>query len=198
MKTIFITLIVLSSTFSAYAKIDGGSDRGGGDAKLIRSKIFQSKRQDLIKKVTALFEGNSDANLKSILAWMSKEHVRLPDQTQDAILKDMQKRGLGKDIYSTNFKLEKSCVDKNGIEKTATTEMNVMNSSICINVEKFVDDFGPYIQDSDIIGLLMHEYSHHFGYSDEKHEFAAGVTEFYQKDNERRNEEGDPLNYLIK
>jgi len=113
-------------------------------------------------------------------------------------LRDTQNRGLNKDIYLSEFKIEKKCIDKNGIEKTATTEMNVMNSAICINVERFVEEFGPYIQDSDIVGLLMHEYSHHFGYLDENHVFAASVADFYQKDNENRNQDGEPLNYLIK
>ena len=110
----------------------------------------------------------------------------------------MRAKGFTKNLYATKFELNSECLDKDGISKTATTSMDKMGSSICINVEKLVDDFGPYIQDSDIIGLLMHEYSHHFGYEDKDHSFAAAVAESYQKDSENRNEEGVPLNYLIK
>jgi hypothetical protein len=193
-----LTSLVVTNNLFAGQMPQGGSDRGGGDAFVIRSKIFNAKKDNLVKQVNDLFTGKSNVDIKSVMAWFNQANFNLSDAKANAILKDMRDRGFGSDVYKTQFKLEKTCLDKNGISKTATTSMNEMNSEICINAEKFVNEFGPYIQDSDVVGLLMHEYSHHFGYEDADHSFASSIAESYQKDSERRNEEGEPLNYLIK
>ena len=76
--------------------------------------------------------------------------------------------------------------------------MNEPRSDICVNPERIANEFGPYIQDSDLMGLMMHEFAHHYGYLDEDHSFGASIASAYQYDNEYRNQEGEPLNHLIK
>ena len=203
MKTTLLTITLLATfvvTVNVQAKVlDGGSDRGGGDSLIIRSKIFEKKKASLIKQTQDLFNGNNRViDVRNILSWFNRQSVKTSDAKSNAILQDMRARGFAKNLFATEFELKEKCIDKDGLSKTATTSMNVMGSVICINAAKLVDDFGPYIQDSDIVGLLMHEYSHHFGYEDKDHSFAAAIAETFQADSERRNEEGDPLNYFIK
>ena len=114
------------------------------------------------------------------------------------ILETMIQNGFAQDIQSISFTRSAKCIDKNGVEKTAVASMNKPRSPICINVERFADEFGPYVQDSDVLGLVMHELSHHYGFEDADHSFAAAIAKEWQLDNERRNEEGEPLNYFIK
>ena len=110
----------------------------------------------------------------------------------------MIKRGFGNDLNKTKFVIASSCKDRHGDEKSAVAKMNAPQSDICVSAAKIVNEFGPYIQDSDLMGLMMHEFSHHYGYEDADHSFAAAVAIEYQSDSEERNQEGDPLNYLIK
>lgn len=196
--TIALVLSVVATTNVKAKIIDGGSDRGGGDSRVIRSKIMQNKRASLIVKTQDLFSNKGNIDIRNVLAWFNSSKVALGDKAADAILNDMRSRGFAKNLFETPFVMKDKCIDKEGVSKTATTSINKMGSEICINTEKLVDDFGPYIQDSDIIALLMHEYSHHFGYEDMDHSFAAAIADAYQKDSENRNEEGDPLNFLIK
>ncbi len=178
--------------------LGGGSDRGGGDARKIRSLILESKRQDLIRQTAEVFDGSIGVqSVSNLLAWFAIGRVKLGDAKSQAILDDMLSKGFGKNLAQTKFVMKKSCKDKNGVEKTAVARISAPATDICINPSRFVEEFGPYIQDSDVMSLMMHELSHHYGYEDQDHSFAAAIASEYQKDNERRSQDGSPLNYLF-
>lgn len=176
-----------------------GQERGGGDAKAIRSAILDNQRESLIQKSIALFEGTSNSRIEGALYWIvAHKNMNFKNSKHQEMLNTMIEKGFAQDISSLKFVRSSKCLDSNGADKTAVASMNVPRSSICINVEKFVNEFGPYIQDSDVLGLVMHELAHHYGYEDADHGFAAAVANVWQSDNERRSEDGEPLNYFIK
>lgn len=212
MKSYTLTAILLLATASSFVLVETtvlastsmsfGQDRGGGDARVIRSKILDSKMPILIREVTGVFKdpnpnSNATTSVRGLLSWISRGRLKLGDIDAQKKLDDMLDKGFGKDLSQTKFVLSKKCLDKEGIEKSASTEMNVPRADICVNPERIAREFGPYIQDSDLMGLMMHEFAHHYGYSDIDHSFAASIASAYQADNEYRNQEGDPLNYLI-
>ncbi len=176
-----------------------GQDRGGGDAKLMRSLIAESKRDVLVKQVVDAFMRNDATNIRNTLGWFSRNRAILKDTpAAQAILHNMLDKGFASDIYKTEFEISKSCIDSRGKNKAAVATINAPRTSICINPDVIVKDFGPYIQDSDLVALIMHEFSHHYGHMDADHSFAAAVAQVYQEDSERENQEGSPLNYLLR
>ena len=176
-----------------------GQERGGGDARRIRSAILVSHRAKLITSVvTAYRDDQGVLNVRNFLAWFNRGTMRLHDEAQQKILEDMITRGFGKNLMKTKFVMTDSCVDSKGDSKTAVAEMNQPAGDICVSPSRIVDDFGPYIQDSDIMGLMMHELAHHYGYEDADHSFAAAIADEYQRDNEEKNQDGMPLNYLVR
>jgi hypothetical protein len=184
-------------------KAGGVVNGGGGDARLIRRFVLDTKKKHLLSEVVGVFSDenpnqNAVTNVKRLLAWIASGRMQLQNAEAQKILSDMIARGFGKDLSQTKFILAERCMDSKSVEKTASAKMDEPRSDICINPDRVVEDFGPYIQDSDLMGLMMHEFSHHYGYEDADHSFAAAIALEYQLDNERRNQEGDPLNYLIK
>lgn len=201
MKILLLTFSMLMSVQVGLAKDLGGSDRGGGDAKVIRSLIMQTKREKLIKAVVNAFSdqpNNLGTSVRGSLSWLATGRQKFSDEKAEIILKDMIAKGFGRDLAKTKFVMSERCVDRFNIERTAVATMNVPASDICINPARLVDEFGPYIQDSDIMGLMIHEFAHHYGYEDTDHFLASSVAMDYQLDNEDRNQDGAPLNYLIK
>lgn len=176
-----------------------GQERGGGDARRIRSAILSSHRAKLIASViTAYRDDEGVTNVRNFLSWFNRGTMHLQDEAQQKILEDMIARGFGKNLMKTKFVMAESCFDSKGDSKTAVAEMNKPASDVCVSPSRIVDDFGPYIQDSDIMGLMMHELAHHYGYEDADHSFAAAIADEYQRDNEEKNQDGMPLNYLVR
>ncbi len=192
----------LSSTspYEASGEVSlGGSDRGGGDARKIRSLILTSKSKQLRSQVVKIFSEKSVTvfGLKNSIAWLTLGQMKLADQKSKNILNDMIKKGFQSDLNKVEFILSDRCLDLNGVEKSATAKMNKPGSKICVSPDRIVAEFGPHIQDSDLVGLAMHELAHHYGFEDTDHSFAAAVALEWQKDSEQRNQDGEPLNSLI-
>lgn len=177
----------------------GGMDSGGGDARKIRSLILTSKSKQLRSQVVKIFSEKSVTvfGLKNSISWLALGQMKLADQKSQNILNEMIKKGFQSELNKVEFILSDRCLDLNGVEKSATAKMNKPGSKICVNPDRIVAEFGPYIQDSDLVGLAMHELAHHYGFEDADHSFAAAVALEWQKDSEQRNQDGEPLNSLI-
>lgn len=187
-KIFFLSLLVsliLSMSVSA-AESSGGTSGvgGGGDGKLIRSIVLKVKRERMVNRIIYAFTSQDEVDystLKNRLYGYAVGTDQLENPKANAILQDMIAKGFLADLKTVKIVASKKCVDSSGVERTASAYMNKPGSDICFNPDRIVDEFGPYIQDSDLVGLVMHEFAHHYGYEDTDHFFAAHVAMEYQK-----------------
>lgn len=181
-----LLILVQMISLSAFA---GGDSGGGGEAKKIRSLILAKKRAALEAAVeNAFMSKDTYNNVTHFLEVFASGRLQIADAKNNSILQTMVQKGFSVDRMKTKFVVKAQCVDSAGVSKSAVAAMNKPGSDICINVKRIVDEFGPYIMDSDIIGLAMHEYAHHYGFLDEDHSFAAAAALAWQKDSEERDE----------
>ncbi len=186
---IFILSLLMSFLFSLSVSAIESSGRtsgvgGGGDGKMIRSLILKAKRERMVDRLIQVFTSQDVidyATIRNSLYGYALGTTKLENLKANAILQDMISKGFLADLKTVKFIASKKCVDSDGVERAASTTMNRPGADICFNPERIVDEFGPYIQDSDLVGLVMHEFAHHYGYEDTDHFFAAHVAMEYQK-----------------
>ncbi len=198
---VLIALLILATPTKSMARGGTSGVGSGGDAQAIRSLVLKNKREHLIKSVAKSFADSPKlvpTNVRDLLGGIAQGRQPLSNPKAQAILNDMIQKGFARDLEKTKFVLSDACLDHLGTERTAVAKMNAPGTDICVNPARIVDGFGPYIQDSDLIGIMMHEFAHHYGYEDSDHSFAANFAMDYQLDNEERNQDGAPLNYLLK
>lgn len=177
----------------------------GGDASVIRRIVLAQRREQIRSQLREVFQGAYIEQLQSDLYKFLGSELKLSDdgledktELPTTILRTMKARGLAQEIERLNFDLRSECLDQAGLKRTATSQANVMGSSICIDLDRFIDGFGPYIQDSDIIALVMHELTHHFGFEDKNHHFAASIAQAWQSHAEQKSFSGEVTNFFVK
>lgn len=178
LKTIILCFLFLLLN-DVFASGGTSSVGGGGDASAIRSLIMKHRKEYLIKGLINTFSErpkNVRTYVKHIIGMYAENLLEVKEPNAKKIFQDMIENGLREDIKKIEFVISRKCLDQSNIERSASTKMNDRGGVICINPYRIVDEFGPYIQSSDIIGLVMHEIAHHYGYEDEDHFFAASMA----------------------
>lgn len=78
-------------------------------------------------------------------------------------VQDLLDRDLAGDVRSSPYIIRDSCVDGQGRQKAATSNLNEMGGEICFNPRFLARQNA---SNSEIVALAFHEHAHHFGYAD--------------------------------
>lgn len=159
-----------------------GQERGGGDASEIRSDLRDQEISQLVDKLEWAFTNPAHPSVRRMTSALLGRADRLPmGEARDTIL-DMVERGVIKALWATKFVLSKECVDTfEGKKRSATAVMNVGPSDryeICVDLQKIASDLGPQITDGELVGLIVHELAHFYGYLDANRKIATTVAKF--------------------
>lgn len=146
--------------------IASGGTRGGGDATTAR-KIELSKEFIFLK-----------SDLKSFLNHLNLSSLK--DVAVKKIIEDISARGLNDDINESVYQLSDQCVDEENQTHAASTEIGKRNANICLDLNKLS---AQNIVKGELIGLLLHEHAHHFGYKDteEMHRLISVIANQYSE-----------------
>lgn len=177
-----IILTMLSQKGHAI-QIQGGSDRGGGDASVMQANITAAHKKNLYLQLESIFS-NADhgvISIKNYLLYFFKKIDLVKSNEAHKTLSDMRSRGVEALIQNKLlYKVSSVCLDKNKQSKAATADITAnppLNPEVCINPDKIISDLGTNITDSALIGIVAHELSHFYGYEDIDHSLAAAAAE---------------------
>lgn len=159
-----------------------GQERGGGDTSEIRSDLRDQEINQLVDKLEWAFTNPAHPSVRRMTSALLGRAGRLPKgEARDAIL-DMVERGVINALWKTRFVLSKECVDTfEGKKRSATAVMNVGTADqyeICVDLNKIANDLGPQITDGELVGLIVHELAHFYGYLDANRKIATTVAKF--------------------
>lgn len=150
--TIF-SIVACSKTKNVVSK-NGGQDSGGGGGKgtseLVIRKILDDKKR-LEAEILEIF-----SNLDSNVPFENKEFAQQWKTRVNESKLDVSK-------VLENITLEKTCIDKHKEEKSATVEIENVDSPVCLSLNLLTQIPSESIK-KQIISLLMHEISHLIGY----------------------------------
>lgn len=175
MKRIHLALVTAGLLTLSSAGFCEGT-RGGGDAESAR-----------IREIVRIFDGKHEDLTEMLVRIAGNVAKTAPMGEVSAQIDLLVQKGLIQDFKNATYDLEQKCVDETGTEKSASTTKvdlsenpNQPSPSICINVRKLAEEAASY---QDIVGLLFHEHSRHFGMEDSSnldlHPIADFVTEKY-------------------
>lgn len=191
---------------------EGGSDRGGGDARIIWREVLKINSAQrfsvgvLAYALTFWFsdETNNYRNrMASLVSGFDTTHII--DEKVRAIFIDIRARGLANDIRQTRVVLQNRCVIQGPsgqlIERSATAVNGKPQTDICVDPVLFASRMDGLAFGSVIVGLMMHEYARHFGYMDEDHSFAVNMAIAFEsmlkKENSLRPPQHEPILTLV-
>ena len=171
-----------------------GQDRGGGDVN-----------SSEIRGIKNMFSNSGEAmRLELIKVFENVKKFTSQGKTSSQI-SDLIARGILEDFKHAPYVLRTACFDENGIERSASTsKVDLSNQStpvrpeICINVRKLALEKA---NRANIIGLLAHEHSRHFGEEDTDelglHPLAEFVTVKHEYLTDSVLSSGQPLGGIV-
>lgn len=147
------TMIISSAAYS------GNEGSGGGDAN---TRMIRELR-NLFRENGAYFRND----LTTIFTNVTKFR---PVGGASTTIHDLMSRGVLRDIKRANYRLQTECRDENGVVRSASTLRTDLTNlpdaespEICINARKLAEERAGR---QEILGLLAHEHSRHFGMED--------------------------------
>jgi hypothetical protein len=159
-----------------------GQERGGGDASEIRSDLRNDEIEQLVDKLEWAFTNPAEPSVRRMTSSLLSRSNRLPDGEAKTAILDMVERGVIKALWKTKFVLSKECIDTfEEKKKSATAVMNptsIEQYEICVDLRKIANDLGPQITDGELVGLMVHELAHFYGYLDANRKIATTVAKF--------------------
>ena len=187
---------------------EGGSDRGGGDARIIWREVLKIKSAPrfsvgVLAYSLAFFFSDESNNFRNRMAFAVSHFdvSHIVDEKVRKIFIDLRARGLAYDIKRSRVVLQNKCVVKGSsgevIERSATAVNGQPKTDICIDPVLFANRLDGLAHDSVIFGLMMHEYARHFGYMDEDHSLAVNMAIAFIKMLEKENRLRPPQHYPI-
>lgn len=154
------------SIYSNTLRKEGTQGSGGGDSL--------SKRINHIRYLL----GDNGELVRPMLRQIGINLMKFASDFNDSTsVQSLIKRGLLNGIQDAPYELKASCVDQDGIERSAST-LNVDRSlnpdisapSICINIRKLAFENANL---NEILGLLYHEHARHYGVWDDLDQFGS-------------------------
>ncbi|MEQ1724108.1 MAG: hypothetical protein ABL930_13110, partial [Pseudobdellovibrio sp.] len=178
-----LIILTLLSQKGLAKQTEGGSDRGGGDAAVIQANITAAHRQSLNAQLVKVFSNTDQGvlSLKNYILYFFKRIDLVKSNEVHKILTDMKSRQVEALIQNKLvYKVSGLCVDKNNLSKSATAAITTNPPSspeVCVNPNKIISDLGTNITDSALVGIVVHELSHFYGYEDADHSLATAAAE---------------------
>lgn len=155
---ISISLSVLTSGLAFGGQADGHAGGNGGDPVLLRAKMIrQYVNSDLRNDVRKYFE---TLDLSKITNFSARGSLQM-----------MKDRDVLTDIADSNYTLRDSCSEVGG-QAAGGAMPNDLGGDICLSPRRLAE-IGS--SKAEIVGLAVHEYAHHFGYSDKDYAIYKAV-----------------------
>jgi hypothetical protein len=166
--------ILLASPLSYGGDVRGADGSGGGDALSPRIREVRSWLKDDSKAIKAEL-----LRIGQVIQFFDAQGK------STALIKDLISKGLLEDIQAASYEFKSKCMDEDGAEHAASTlktdlslNPNQPHPAICINIKKLALE---HATREEVIGLLFHEHSRHFGQEDTDeagfHPIADFITE---------------------
>jgi hypothetical protein len=176
-----------------------GQERGGGDAREIRNDLRDAEIDQLVMKLEWAFTNPANPSVRRMTSSLLSRADLLPNGIAKKSILDMVERGVVKALWKTKFVFSQLCVDTfEGKKRSATAVMNATSTEqyeICIDLKKIASDLGPQIPDGELVGLMVHELAHFYGYLDADRKIATTVARFMVQ--EASAIDGESLYFLV-
>lgn len=176
-----------------------GQERGGGDAGEIRNDLRDAEIDQLVSKLEWAFTNPANPSVRRMTSALLSRADRLPKGEAKTAILDMVERGVVDALWKTKFVFSKQCVDTyEGKKRSATAVMNPTSPDqyeICVDLNKIAHDLGPQIPDGELVGLMIHELAHFYGYRDTDRKIATTVAKFMVQ--EASAIDGESLYFLV-
>jgi len=167
-------------TSRSMTELKGTDTGGGGSPRDIQKRLVERVRSYLYSEIVRITTSKDIPipELKGAAMFMVMNRAYYPQLKEESlqILEKMFANGYWEDFRDTEIVIKDKCIDMYGKERAATSPMNQMRGTICLNPNAVIDDLGYTIPDSALIALILHEYAHHFGYEDKDYSFAVDIA----------------------
>lgn len=164
----------------------GEKDGGGGNVETIEKALTSNRRLERIQALEIFLIGPLASQRISYLIG-AIDTSKILNEKARATFQDLISKGMTRDIRNSAISLMQECsIEFNGkkVIKSAAAKMNRPGTSICVNAIAIVDSLGTELRNGTLMGLLVHEYAHHFGVLDEDHSLAIAVAEAIETEDE--------------
>ena len=160
MKKNFLVAALLVLVSSAWAGEGGVRETGNGgdfpplDAQMLKRYFKGKLRQQLMSYVYSM-------------------HLLPSEPERELLLKFNKGHELGKAIFHARYEFKSPCIDAYGKRRSAVAKRWDRGGSICVDLDRMAKRRPAW---NEVLGLMMHEFAHHFGIEDKDHTLAAYVA----------------------
>ena len=177
----------------------GEKDGGGGNVQTIEKALNSKRRLERIQALEIFLAGPLASQRIAYLI-SAIEPSKILDGKARATFQQLLSKGMIGDIRNSRISLMQECsieIKGKKVIKSAAAKMNQPGTSICVNPIGIVDSLGTELRNGTLLGLLVHEFAHHYDVLDEDHSLAIAVAEAIETDDENDELINGESNWLL-